>query len=100
QNDQKVPVSESSDSRAQTVTVPPGTQEKPLSYFDKRRLQAAVDDWVVARPSMTASVVITDADGNILASSNPDEVYFAASLYKLYVAYEGYRQLDGGETAP
>ena len=49
----------------------------------------------------TAGVVISDGDdGSLIATLNPDEVFFAASIYKLYVAYEGYRQIDAGQADP
>lgn len=75
------------------------TKEEPIlddaSTFDSRALQAVVDDWVGVQAG-NASVAIMDPAGGVLASYNSDEVHFAASLYKLYVAYEGYRQLDAG----
>jgi beta-lactamase class A len=64
--------------------------------FDSSELQEVVDAWA-AGISGTASVVITDTDGVVLVTLNPDEIYFAASIYKLYVAYEGYRQVDAGK---
>ena len=72
-------------------------QEEPS--FNPIVLQATLDDWVEAQ-SGTASVVITDTDGVVLASHNDDQVYFAASIYKLYVAYEGYRGVEAGELNP
>lgn len=44
------------------------------------------------------SVVVTDlATGTELASYQPDESYFAASIYKLYVAYLGYLDIQNGQ---
>ena len=79
--------------------VEPSTQEdiKPAPEFSSAKLQSVVDSWVSGLPSgSTESVMITDKDGNVLASSNSDEVYFTASLYKLFVAFEAYKQLSNG----
>lgn len=56
-------------------------------------IQPVVDDFV-ANNSGTYSILITSTEGVVLASHNPDQSYFAASIYKLYVAYEGYKQVD------
>jgi hypothetical protein len=64
--------------------------------FDAVALQNVIDTWVES-VSGTSSVVISDDTGNVLAVHNPEQVYFAASIYKLYVAYAGYQQVDSGE---
>lgn len=59
-------------------------------------LQPTIDEWA-SRQSGTASVVIYDlANDKTAASLNPDRQYFAASIYKLYVAYEGYKKVADG----
>ncbi len=58
-------------------------------------LQPAVDEWVATHAG-TYSIIITDRNSNILAQNEPNQVFFAASLYKLFVAYEGYRKVDDG----
>jgi beta-lactamase class A len=64
--------------------------------FDADAIAAVLAEWDQSN-SGTAGVVISDAsDGSVLAALNPDEPFFAASIYKLYVAYEGYRQVDSG----
>jgi beta-lactamase class A len=67
--------------------------------FDSAELQSIIDNWVV-EVGGTSSVVISDIDNNILAAHRSDEVYFAASIYKLYVAYAGYQQVDAGLVDP
>lgn len=67
--------------------------------FDARALQAVLDEWENSQTG-TASVVVADVDGSVLASVEPDRSYFAASIYKLYVAYAGYQQIDSGEVDP
>jgi beta-lactamase class A len=65
--------------------------------FEPVALQDAVDTWVASLPAgSSASIVVTDSSGNSLASSSPDRIFFAASIYKLYVAYAGYQQVDQG----
>lgn len=63
-------------------------------------LQPTVDTW-----SKTAggnhSVIIYDLDTDqTVASLNPDKKYGTASLYKLFVVYEGYRRLENGSWNP
>lgn len=67
--------------------------------FDAIALQQVVDTWAGSVRGQV-SVVVSDVDGNVLASVQPDRDYFAASIYKLYAAYAGYQQLDAGEVDP
>lgn len=73
------------------VTAPPELDD---SEFDAVELQKIIDNWVDV--SGDSGVVLADTDGNIIAEKNPEDVFFAASIYKLYVAYAGYQQLDSG----
>jgi beta-lactamase class A len=72
--------------------------------FDAVKLQKAVDGWISSLPeseSSDASVSIVDLDSQTtLASTKPDKQYFSASLYKLFVAYEGYKAIDAGILSP
>ena len=72
---------------------------KPDIEPDANKIQGVVDAWAEEN-SGTKSVVVTGVDGEVLAEFNQDRVYFAASIYKLYVAYEGYRLVDQGELNP
>lgn len=63
--------------------------------FDKQAIKDALADWTSSH-SGTYAVVITDKSGKVIAEQTPDKSFFAASLYKLYVAYEGYRNIDDG----
>lgn len=84
----------------QSVEVPLEPAPVERLGFDAGALAKVLDDWNQSI-SGTAGVVIADGfDGSILATLNPDEPFFAASIYKLYVAYEGYRQIDAGEVDP
>ena len=77
-------------------------EEKP--DFNAQALQSVLDDWSAGLPeSSRAAVVLMDEEGNELASVSREEAFFTASIYKLYVAYEGYRMVDAGtydETTP
>ena len=72
--------------------------DKPPRY-DALDLQEIVDEWAGSAGG-SSSVYMSDVDGNIVASSKPSDVYFAASIYKLFVAYAGYGQVDSGEVDP
>lgn len=72
-------------------------QQKPL--FDTVVLQGTLDTWNAETPG-TKGVVVMSTDGSVLASLNPDRPFFAASIYKLYVAYFGYIQVDTATVDP
>lgn len=61
--------------------------------FDKAKLEAAVDGWVSIHNG-TYGVTLMDKQGRVLASAGADQSFFAASIYKLYVAYVGYQKID------
>lgn len=50
-------------------------------------LQPVVDQWVAKQSAEYGIVVYDPANKQIIAAHNPDTKYFAASLYKIYVAY-------------
>lgn len=86
-----IPKNETSQS-AQTTR--PQAKEEPAKpkppFID---LQSILDDWAGEQTGQ-ASAVIYDLDNDQLAGEiNPDEVYFAASQYKLFVAYIGYQRI-------
>ena len=74
--------------------------EKPF-FADITAVQQEIDNWAASLPQgSSASVVVADTDGTVLAEYNKDESYFAASIYKLYVAYAGYQQVDATVVEP
>jgi beta-lactamase class A len=75
------------------------TQTVMLDEFKAGDFQEIIDDWVNSAGG-NSSVVVADSEGEVLASVKPDQIYFAASIYKLYVAYAGYQQVDNGEVDP
>lgn len=73
-------------------------EPEPESTLPERiDFQPVVDEW--ARTSGgTRSVLIYDLERNeAVGKYNEDEEYNTASLYKLFVVYEGYRRVQSGE---
>jgi beta-lactamase class A len=71
-------------------------QEDKQPSFPVINLQPTIENWEAAQ-SGQASVFIYDlANKQTVASLNPDRQYFAASIYKLYVAYIGYQRIADG----
>lgn len=65
--------------------------------IDKAALQKTVDDWANAVRGKKG-VVVYDLDyGETLAENNADDAFSTASLYKLFVVYEGYRRVSSGK---
>ena len=61
--------------------------------------QPIVDSWA-ASISGEKSVLIYDLDNDkVVGSYNTDATFNTASLYKLFVVYEGYRKIERGEWA-
>ena len=59
--------------------------------------QPVIDEWIKTT-SGTRSVILYDLDLDKVAGAyNADKQYNTASLYKLFVVYEGYRRVQSGE---
>lgn len=71
----------------------PETNEASFPIID---LQPAVDAWAGKQGGQATVVVYDLANKKTVASLNPDRQYFAASIYKLYVAYMGYQKVADG----
>jgi len=70
---------------------------EPEPEVTKIDLQPVVDSWAAAVGG-NRSVLIYDLEREeIIGSYNIAESYNTASLYKLFVVYEGYRRLESGE---
>lgn len=63
-------------------------------------LQPVVDEWLAKQTAEYGIVVYDPANEQIIASNNPDEKYFAASLYKLFVAYLALVDFQNGTQNP
>lgn len=63
-------------------------------------VQPIIDDWGASQ-SGDFSIVVYDLENRLTVGSHqPDRSYFAASIYKIYVAYEGYLQVADNEVDP
>ena len=73
---------------------------EPEAKLPIRDLQPIIDAWV-ATQSATYSIVVHDiANDKTIGSHLPDESYFAASLYKLFVAYLALMDFEDGVQNP
>lgn len=90
---QEVPVTETIQTQdSQPVSDEPDKEPE----FELVDLQPVIDKWA-KRQTGKASVVVYDLNNNqTVASYKPDEQYFTASIYKLYVAYMGYQKVADG----
>lgn len=71
----------------------PGEEETQITPID---FQDAIDDWVSTTKG-SAGIVIYDLDLNKISGIfNANEKFQTASLYKLFVVYEGYRRVQDG----
>lgn len=73
-------------------------EEEPV-LPEKIDFQIVVNEWANSTTG-NRSVLIYDLDRDELVGEyNPDERYNTASLYKLFVVYDGYRKVQSGEWA-
>lgn len=63
-------------------------------------LQPVVDQWVARQSAEYGIVVYDPANVQVIAAHNPDEKYFAASLYKIFVAYLALVDFQNGAQNP
>lgn len=73
-----------------------GIPEETIITPDFIDLQPTVDNWLATAPG-NVGLMIYDLDNNqVAAASNADRVFNTASVYKLFFAYDGYREIDAG----
>lgn len=76
---------------------PKEEEPEPEPLPDKIDYQPIVDEWAES-VSGNRSVLIYDLDRDeVVGEYNTKEDYNTASLYKLFVVYEGYRRVQSGE---
>lgn len=63
-------------------------------------LQPTVDAWLAKQPADYGIVVYDPANQQVIAQHQPDKKYFAASLYKLFVAYLALVDFQDGKQDP
>ena len=90
-----------SEEQAQIQEDEPEVEDEPveeeIKVIEKIDFQDVVDDWV-ATTGGRKGVIIYDLDaGEISAEYNADTKFATASIYKLFVVYEGYRRIQNGE---
>lgn len=74
----------------------PEPEPEPEPEIKEVDFQSVVDSWI-ATVGGNKSILIYDLDlDKINASYNADEDYNTASLYKLFVVYEGYKRVENG----
>lgn len=90
------------------VTSPPQPSENPPATEDTTdpepeptkpaliNVQPIIDTWEQSQSGRYSIVVYDLANNEIIGEKHADDVYFAASIYKLYVAYEGYLAAERG----
>lgn len=72
------------------------SEDKTAPEIPKTDFQPVVDEWATSTGG-NKSVLIYDIERDeIVGEYNTDENYNTASLYKLFVVYEGYRRLQNG----
>lgn len=82
---------------APTPEPEPEPEPEPKKEYRAIDFQPIVDDWV-SSVGGNRSVLIYDIERDeTVGEYNADESYNTASLYKLFVVYEGYRLVQSGE---
>lgn len=79
---------------AATPLLPSAEAATPKS-LNAIAIQQAVSAWATKNRG-TEGVVVLSNDGGTLATSNEHDTFFMASIYKLYVVYLGYQDIDNG----
>ena len=70
-------------------------EKYPLTDF-----QPVVDEFVNSTRGNRSVIVYDLENEQMVGEYNPTEAYSTASLYKLFVVYEGYRRLENGTWNP
>ncbi|MBQ6605519.1 serine hydrolase [Candidatus Saccharibacteria bacterium] len=74
----------------------PEAEKSPPSLIN---FQETLDSWAASLPkSVNYGVLVYDLDNEkTVGELNADQIFNLASLYKLFVVYEGYRRVDSNE---
>ena len=75
----------------------PQSTKEPPTPPELLNAQPVIDEWAKNRRGRYSVVVYDLENEKTIGGANKNEVYFAASLYKLYVAYEGYLAVQRGD---
>lgn len=74
----------------------PTEPERP----EQINLQPTIDSWVAGQSGNYGIVVYDPANETIIGEHQPDEQFFTASIYKLYVAYVTLQDFESGAQNP
>ncbi len=69
---------------------------RPTPAAGSQDLQGALDSWTRSVGGSKGAIFYDLDSGKTLASYNADEKFATASIYKLFVVYEGYRRIQNG----
>lgn len=69
---------------------------RPTPAAGSDDLQGALNSWVRSVGGEKGAIFYDLDSGKVLAQYNADEKFATASLYKLFVVYEGYRRVQNG----
>ena len=69
---------------------------RPTPAAGSNDLQGVLNSWTRSTGGGKGAIFYDLDSGQVLASYNPDEKFATASIYKLFVVYEGYRRLQNG----
>lgn len=80
---------------AEPTTTATEEPEPEPTVPDKIDLQLTLNQWVTTQTAANSGVVIYDLDNNdVVARHNEDKKFRIESIYKMFVAYEGYYRID------
>ena len=72
----------------------PEPEPEPIDF------QAIMDSWMLSITGDAGAIIYDLDEGEVLAEHRADEDFYTASLYKLFVVYEGYRRIEAGADNP
>lgn len=70
------------------------TDKQPAKDYN---LQPTIDQWAALQQGKASIVVYDLQNQKFIGAINPETQYFTASIYKLFVAYEGYLAIQNGK---
>lgn len=86
--------------KQETVNNPKQTEDKEQAKPPLVNLQPVVDAWLAKQSAEYGIVVYDPANKQTIVSHEPDEKFFAASLYKIFVAYLALVDFQNGAQDP
>lgn len=92
------PEAEPQQNQSPTITEPQPEPEEPKPKLVN--FQSTLDSWIAAHPGDYGIVIYDPENKKIIAKHQPNEQYFTASIYKLYVVYLALQDLEVGLHQP